>query len=620
MVLGDGIRRNIATVSKEERDRLRNAIIKLQTQNHYLGGRNDMPTTGGVSYWFKQDEIHANTHVHNCPAFVPWHRELINRFEALIRQVDPELSLHYWDWTQDPRRLPDGKGGFINLFTADFFGNPNVDTGEPWQANAAPWRPDGIYVPDADPYRSDIENDPAHDNPFDPPRHVQYGVGASGGLVANDSAALNAASYVAFHHAINVSHGTSHNYIGGTLLDPHTSFRAPAAFFLHANLDRIFAKWQLDPAHPQRLDPAHVYDYAPGDWGIDPVTHAPRDPEKGNGDLAVSDFPWWGFSSPMEPWAGPGAQTPATGIVHNVSPVRPWAPPENEQVYKDCRHPSVVKPPSYDIIVVDSYTVGPLRLRIFAATSDCAQHPGVAVAIPDGWLILGGGAFVDWDDGVCAGPGSLGNILTGMYPESGGTVWVATSKDHLQPSPAQITGYCIAAQMQNGTPIPPGDYQIFRQDSGVAAHPSAQVVLPGGWVLVGGGARANYAGLGNMLYASIPSGNSWIASAKDHLQSDPATVTAFAIGLRQSFLAGAGLAVTSQSITTPIPTNHPWTTLVIPDFHLVGGGAQVNWTGLGNLLTASFPQDRQTWIARGKDHLQPDPATITAWSIGLVPA
>ncbi|MGH3528883.1 MAG: tyrosinase family protein [Pseudonocardiaceae bacterium] len=40
-----------------------------------------------MSYWFKQDEIHAHTHVHGCPAFLPWHRELINRFEELIQEI-----------------------------------------------------------------------------------------------------------------------------------------------------------------------------------------------------------------------------------------------------------------------------------------------------------------------------------------------------------------------------------------------------------------------------------------------------------------------------------------------------------------------------------------------------
>ena len=45
---------------------------------------------GGVSYWFKQDEIHELMHVHAFPpwrgiAFLTWHRELCNRLEALLR-------------------------------------------------------------------------------------------------------------------------------------------------------------------------------------------------------------------------------------------------------------------------------------------------------------------------------------------------------------------------------------------------------------------------------------------------------------------------------------------------------------------------------------------------------
>jgi hypothetical protein len=76
-----------------------------------------------VSYWFKQDEIHDGTHVHVCPAFLPWHRELINRFEAMLREIDPELSLHYWDWTADPQALTDSDGNTLNLFTSDFMGN-----------------------------------------------------------------------------------------------------------------------------------------------------------------------------------------------------------------------------------------------------------------------------------------------------------------------------------------------------------------------------------------------------------------------------------------------------------------------------------------------------------------
>nr|MDQ4030381.1 tyrosinase family protein [Actinomycetota bacterium] len=119
------IRRDVATISQQERDRLRDAIIQLDTSYLY---------PDGVSYWDKQDEIHQATHVHGGPAFLPWHRELCNRFEALLREVDPSLSLHYWDWTTDPRASPDGMGGFTNLFSTGpngFMGSASGPAGPP---------------------------------------------------------------------------------------------------------------------------------------------------------------------------------------------------------------------------------------------------------------------------------------------------------------------------------------------------------------------------------------------------------------------------------------------------------------------------------------------------------
>ena|SRR3989442_11038019 len=62
--------------------------------------------------------------VHRGPAFLPWHRELCNRLEALLREVDLGLSLHYWDWTTDPHPT---------LFVAKFMGNANGNAGFPLQ-------------------------------------------------------------------------------------------------------------------------------------------------------------------------------------------------------------------------------------------------------------------------------------------------------------------------------------------------------------------------------------------------------------------------------------------------------------------------------------------------------
>src|SRR5690242_17806155 len=56
MALGDGIRRNIAHVDPDERAMLRDAILEMH-RRFYPGNRDDTPP-GGVSWWFKQDEIH----------------------------------------------------------------------------------------------------------------------------------------------------------------------------------------------------------------------------------------------------------------------------------------------------------------------------------------------------------------------------------------------------------------------------------------------------------------------------------------------------------------------------------------------------------------------------------
>src|SRR5450631_2650948 len=112
-MLGDGIRRNIATISDEERTLFIAAIRKLDdpTSAFVYGnnlGHEGADGSGNITYWDMQEQIHKDAHVHGIdvhagPAFVPWHRDITNRLEGLLRMVDPRLSLHYWDRTTDPR-------------------------------------------------------------------------------------------------------------------------------------------------------------------------------------------------------------------------------------------------------------------------------------------------------------------------------------------------------------------------------------------------------------------------------------------------------------------------------------------------------------------------------------
>ena len=305
MALGDGIRRNIASVDPAERALLRDALIELN-HRYFPGSRTD-PIPGGVSWWFKQDDIHQRTHVHGGPEFLPWHREIVNRFEQMLRQVDPRLSLHYWDWKQNPKSIPNanlggGTTGTLDLFTPDFmgYGGPTPqDVGEPWLSA-------GYYVPGATNYRSTNPFDTVNNNPADPPRELPRSVNGSPASASDENDVLDATTYPAMRDLLETIHDAMHGFVamGGT----HTSFRDPFVFLLHSNVDRVFARWQTDPAYPGRLEPATVY----GTEGAHP-----------------------GINSNIQPWSG--------GLS-----VRPWAPPENLGVPKTYKHPSIVHPPCYD--------------------------------------------------------------------------------------------------------------------------------------------------------------------------------------------------------------------------------------------------------------------------------
>jgi len=303
MVLGDGIRRNIASVSKEERDRLRDAFITLDNENDPRVVYPD-----GVTFWDKQEEIHKNAHaggldIHDGPAFLPWHRELINRLEELIRKVDDKLSLHYWDWTTDPRSSPDGKGNMVNLFTREFLGNANGNAGDPFSNFES---------------SEGAETGNGHDYIW---RNINNGVlGAPPvNFIPLDKTIVTFADekpenmqFQIFNGILQDAHNYAHGYIGGTLTDSHYSFHDPCVFLLHSNVDRIFALWQTNPKYKWRLNPNRVY-------GI----------ESKSGSLQDDVNPWAGTLIPR---------------------LRPWAPPDNLQDNppKKYTDTSIVIPHSYD--------------------------------------------------------------------------------------------------------------------------------------------------------------------------------------------------------------------------------------------------------------------------------
>lgn len=289
MALGDGIRRDVQLITQEERDRLREAFIKLDTTRIF---------PDGVSYWDKQEDIHKNAHaggadVHGGPAFLPWHREICNRLEAMLREVDADLSLHYWDWTKDPRSTA---GGRANLFTPQFMGSANGDAGPPLE--------------------NFTSTEPGHS-------HIWRNLIAGAPVIAPDNDIITAGDslppeeqYNAMDAALQGAHNYAHSsYIRGTIGDAHFSFHDPFVFLLHSNVDRLWAMWQTQAGREWRLDPNQVY-------GVS------------GGSASINDR--------VEPWAGNAARP--------LLALRPWAPPENQQVIKTYKDISLVAPPCYDTL------------------------------------------------------------------------------------------------------------------------------------------------------------------------------------------------------------------------------------------------------------------------------
>jgi hypothetical protein len=163
------------------------------------------------------------------------------------------------------------------------------------------------------------------------------------------------------------------------------------------------------------------------------------------------------------------------------------------------------------------------EVEIFRKDSTPAQHPDVQVTVDPGFVMTGGGAQAHWH--------AEGSLLTASCPV-GRETWQAQSKDHFRPEAVTLTTYAIGIRPRNGAPNVSS--MVTEATSELAAHPSVIVPMENGWQLVGGGARVEWQGAGNLLTASYPQGTAaWAAASKDHLETGPARITAFAIGVQR---------------------------------------------------------------------------------------
>lgn len=402
------VRKNAADLSEEERTRYVDAVLELR--NRFP--RNPDGTADIVNWWFKQDQQHVGGGVHTEASFLAWHRELTNRFEVLLQEIDPEISLPYWDWTTDPSATRDGSGRPLDLMNNRFMGARVGDIGDPFTSfydpAAALTRDTNAQVhpnlraslpPASVPRKMPAGKSPKEVSNADldwgdfpggvPPREVGDPFFPDGvSLLDPAFSGADDASWKIARERLTLAHGWAHRYVGGNVAfySGHLAFRDPFVFLIHSNLDRLYASWQLRPwGDPRdwnwRLDPARMYGSALTD----------QSPE----NVAMRSS----LTSKMEPWSGDRG-------------VPPWV---GEQAAIYPTDPGVVRPPLYDKYVWDDQIsaswVALLTARqmpkgdVVAGVIELGAAPAGTITV-----VLRLGVGVTWWKGVRV-PSSDGSVL-----------------------------------------------------------------------------------------------------------------------------------------------------------------------------------------------------------------
>src|SRR5512134_3938461 len=80
-------RKNQSTLTSTEKSRFVAALLALKASGKYDT--------------YVQQHMDFMSSAHRGPAFLPWHREFLRRFELDLRAIDSGVTLPYWDWTVD---------------------------------------------------------------------------------------------------------------------------------------------------------------------------------------------------------------------------------------------------------------------------------------------------------------------------------------------------------------------------------------------------------------------------------------------------------------------------------------------------------------------------------------
>lgn len=242
------------------------------------------------------------------------------------------------------------------------------------------------------------------------------------------------------------------------------------------------------------------------------------------------------------------------------------------------------------------------------------MHPVVHCDVDADEVLVGGGAWADYGSGQ-------GALLTASYPENNDLeTWIAKSKDHQRYNPHTLHAYAIGMKLTGVSRSNLLPHMTLKVDTSGAAmgHPSNTISLPPGYQVIGGGARVNWSGYGNLLTESYPYNNTtWRVKSKDHGTGSPATITAFIIGITSNNIPGFG-SLQTQVRNSSVYTNHAVGTATknpTSGWATSCAAGRADWTGHGRMLFKMMPTTDDSIIVSSKDHIVGSSGTTWAYSI-----
>jgi len=220
---------------------------------------------------------------HGGPAFCSWHREYILRFEQQLQIIDSDVFLPYWSWESGNASDTD------SIFVDEFMGPRERITSGYLSETRNSFNPDGWKVDT----RLDGNNSGTRLT-----RNSFSGISTSTASAGRNSVGRTPFTGAnGFRNSLEGAHNSIHGIVGGHMT-AMTSPNDPIFFLHHANVDRLWAEWQLNN---------------PGDANY-PSTSV-------RAGHALNDLMW--------PWDGGASQT-------NRSRALPFMPPVNST---DLRRP-----------------------------------------------------------------------------------------------------------------------------------------------------------------------------------------------------------------------------------------------------------------------------------------